>query len=203
MPHTLSQNKGFTLVELLVVIAIVAVLSTVVIITLNPAELLRQTRDSTRISDMATMKSAIALYLADVLEPDIGGAGAGTTCYVSAPPSTPAMAANCGGAFPATVTMQTQPTDATTARKVDSNGWIPVNFTTISAGTPLGSLPIDPVNNATYFYAYAANASLQYEIDAVMESTRYNSGTGNVMDKDGGDVDEFYEVGTNLEITGV
>ncbi|KKW47096.1 MAG: hypothetical protein UY99_C0042G0007, partial [Parcubacteria group bacterium GW2011_GWA1_59_11] len=44
------MRSSFTLIELLVVIAIVAILSAVVIITLNPAELLKQSRDSNRLS---------------------------------------------------------------------------------------------------------------------------------------------------------
>src|SRR5271154_4705198 len=62
-----SKNRsGFTLIELLVVIAIIAILAVVVILTLNPAELLRQARDSNRVSDFATLKSSIGLYAADV-----------------------------------------------------------------------------------------------------------------------------------------
>src|SRR5580704_3649915 len=61
-----KNRKGFTLIELLVVIAIIAVLAVVVVLTLNPAELLRQARDSNRISDFATLKSAIGLYSEDV-----------------------------------------------------------------------------------------------------------------------------------------
>src|SRR5471030_3210736 len=61
-----KNRSGFTLIELLVVIAIIAILSVVVILTLNPAELLRQARDSNRVSDFATLKSALGLYAADV-----------------------------------------------------------------------------------------------------------------------------------------
>ncbi|MBI2888821.1 MAG: prepilin-type N-terminal cleavage/methylation domain-containing protein, partial [Candidatus Liptonbacteria bacterium] len=51
-----AQEKGFTLIELLVVIAIVAILAVVLILTLNPAQILAQSRDSTRISDLNTVK---------------------------------------------------------------------------------------------------------------------------------------------------
>ena len=54
-----NKKKGFTLIEFLVVIAIIAILAVVVVLTLNPAELLRQARDSNRVSDFATFKSAI------------------------------------------------------------------------------------------------------------------------------------------------
>ena len=57
-----NLKKGFTLIELLIVIAILAVLSVAVVLVLNPAELLKQARDSTRISDMAAINSASYLY---------------------------------------------------------------------------------------------------------------------------------------------
>src|SRR5579864_7625913 len=76
-------QQAFTLIELLVVIAVVAILSVVVILTLNPAELLRQSRDANRLSDLAVTKSAIAFYLASVTSPAIGDAGSASgTCYV-------------------------------------------------------------------------------------------------------------------------
>ena len=61
-----AKAKGFTLIELLIVIGIIAVLAVVVLLTLNPAELLRQARDSNRVSDLASLNSALSYYLADV-----------------------------------------------------------------------------------------------------------------------------------------
>ena len=62
------NRKGFTLIELLVVIAILAVLAVAVTLILNPAELVRQGRDSTRLSDIGTVHRAIGLYFADQQE---------------------------------------------------------------------------------------------------------------------------------------
>ncbi len=188
-----QKQKGFTLIELLVVVSIIAILSVFVILTLNPAQMLKQARDSQRISDMTTIKSAMALYLADVASPAIGTAN---LCYASAllTPNT----SGCGGRMvAATVTTTT----AANAASTTGNGWIPVNFATISAGSPLGSEPLDPVNNATYFYSYATNGSpsFQFEIDAHMESTKYaQGGTSDVESTDGGSSSTVYEVGTNL-----
>ena len=49
-----SSRSAFTLIELLVVIAILAILAVVVVLVLNPAELLKQSRDANRLSDMQT-----------------------------------------------------------------------------------------------------------------------------------------------------
>ena len=95
------KQKGFTLIELLVVIAIIAILAVVVVLTLNPAELLRQARDSNRVSDFATMKSALSLYATDVSTSTWMGGGTSTsTIYTSGPttitaPIATSTTANC------------------------------------------------------------------------------------------------------------
>src|SRR3989344_4301770 len=58
-------NKGFTLIELLVVIAILGILATLVVLAINPAEIQRKSRDATRLSDVATIRKAIDLSIAD------------------------------------------------------------------------------------------------------------------------------------------
>ena len=55
------MHKGFTLIELLIVIAILAILATTVVLVLNPAQILAETRDGQRLNDMGTLQSAISL----------------------------------------------------------------------------------------------------------------------------------------------
>ncbi|MDP3948560.1 MAG: type II secretion system protein [bacterium] len=187
-----SLQKGFTLIELLVVIAILSILAVAVILTLNPAQMLKQARDSQRISDMSTLKSAIGLYLADVTSPSMGTS---TNCYVSFSGSS---ATACTGRMTATTVVTTT---AANAGSTTGGGWIPINFTAISSGSPLGAEPVDPINNATYFYSYATNGSsnFQFEINADMESTRYaSSGSSDVEGTDGGSSSTIYEVGSSL-----
>ena len=195
------MKKGFTLIELLVVIAILAVLATAVVLAINPAELIRQARDSTRISDLAAINSAIALYLSDITSPGLGGPNgasctnaarctSGTTEFFSA------SIGSCG-------------TNATTT--VDGNGWVSVDLADISSGSPLSRLPLDPNNGqgsgdcaadgtTVCFYAFGCNGT-NYEINAVMESTKFaDDGGAAVEDTDGGDQLDIYEVGNNLAL---
>jgi prepilin-type N-terminal cleavage/methylation domain-containing protein len=181
-----KAEKGFTLIELLVVIGIIAILAVVVILTINPAELLRQARDSSRISDLGTLKAALSLYLADVNSPVLSPSY--SNCYQS---NSTAAGGGCS------VFASGQTAVASSSRKVNSTGWVPVDFTKMSSGAPIGTLPVDPVNDTTHYYAYAASSSLVFVIDAFMESTRYKKGGANdVVSTDGGDQDTVYEVGT-------
>jgi prepilin-type N-terminal cleavage/methylation domain-containing protein len=195
----IKRKNGFTLIELLVVIAIIAVLSVVVILTLNPAELLKQARDSNRISDLSTLKTAISLYLVDAIVPNIASSSAGYgSCYLSTTSGNGTTSAKCGD-FTNVYASNVSTTQAN-YRKNDSTGWLPVNFSQITFGTPLGVLPIDPTNNSNYYYAYAATSSGGYffELDASMESRKYNAST---TGSDGGDNANEYEFGNQPGLT--
>jgi prepilin-type N-terminal cleavage/methylation domain-containing protein len=180
-----NRNKniitGFTLIELLVVIAILAVLMVAVALILNPAELIKQGRDATRLSDLAAVHSAVALYLADISIPEFTNS---TRCTAD---GSPPSGSSC--------------TVVTTSTAVDGSGWVNIDFTGISSGSPLSRLPLDPINNSDWFYAYKGNENGDYEIITKMESIRYSYNDGepggsDVESTDGGDDDDWYEIGT-------
>lgn len=179
-----KQQKGFTLLELLIVIAILAVLATVAVLVINPVEYLRQARDSQRVNDLAAVKGAINLYLTSATTPDLttGVAGDAARCMV-------------GTASPFAMLASVCVTNAT--RAVNGTGWVLADIGSITGGSPLPTLPQDPTNNATYFYAYAANETANtYELDAKLESTKFT--TDQDLDgKDGGNQPAWYEIGND------
>ena len=82
-------------------------------------------------------------------------------------------------------------------------GWVNVNLAAITGGSPLSSLPLDPVNDATNYYAFERTSILTYEIDANMESAKYVSGGGSDVEsnnKDGGNNGIWYEVGNDAAL---
>lgn len=204
------MQKGFTLIELLVVIAIIAVLSVVVVLTLNPAELIRQARDSNRISDLNTTKSAISLFLADTASSTglLGGTAANyNTCYVDSIQSGangPTSTALCVVIFSkAPVPTIVASTTSALRRGVGGTGWIPINFSAVSSGAPIGALPVDPLDNdGIHYYVYRASSTAStFKLGVKTESTKYgNGGTADVASTDGGNDVNSYETGTDLSL---
>lgn len=194
-----NVKRGFTLIELLIVIGILAVLATITVLVLNPAELFRQARDSQRISDLGSLKGAISLYLTTVSSPNLENNGAGGfTCAANYGSDKPILA----NPFALARTFVATP-GATSS--VDGTGWVRVDFTDIQGGSPLSVLPTDPnKTDLNYFYAYGCDQSsvttpLTFEISANMESVRYSNGgtsADDVEGTDGGNQVSRYEVGT-------
>ncbi len=193
----MSNKYGFTLIELLIVIAVVAILSVVVILALNPAELLKQSRDSNRISDMDTVNRALSLFQVD----NPGGSfGTASTTYISYPDSS-SSCANLGistSTLPSGWTYGCAP--ISTYAKTNGTGWVPVNLSNISSGSPLSKLPVDPTNTTSTnnYYTYVGNSS-NWALSTLLESSKYLSQTAG---KDGGYDPGRYEKGSSLAMIG-
>ena len=217
------------MLELLIVIAIIAVLSVVLIVALNPAETLKKTRDSQRISDLSSLKTAIGIYTTSKITPYLdgedgvnpatindrchGGVALDEKIFVSYP-------VTGGGAI-----LDVNPTDAaggfaqpanvTAAAAVNGTGWVPVDVASIAGGSPISNMPIDPTNDATagtstlavidnsaLMYRYACSKdNLTFELDTKLESAAYTVDDAKAT-KDGGDNTNLFETGTDLSILG-
>jgi type IV pilus assembly protein PilA len=58
----MTGKRGFTLLEILLVVAAIAILAGIVIVAINPAEQLGQTRNAQRKTDVRTILSAIQQF---------------------------------------------------------------------------------------------------------------------------------------------
>lgn len=218
-----SKKEGFTLLELLIVIGILAILGAVVIFVLNPAETLRETRDSQRISDLATIKTALGLYLTATSTPYLGATGDNTACEAT-PGATYAAGDRVFYSTPlntASITDTTidgssngiaTQTPSGSLRNVGGEGWIPVHLISLASGAPLDAWPIDPTNSITTLSTVSATdlvyrfgcavTPITFEIDARLEAAKNISGSSEKLTTDGGNNSSRYEAGTDLRILG-
>jgi len=186
-----NRIRSFTLVELLIVIAILAVLAAAVVIVLNPAELLAQARDSQRITDLKTTKDAIDLFVLDNPSASLGTA---ERVYISLP-DTVSNCPNLTASLPALPAgWEYVCSTSEDLRNTDGTGWIPLNFSAITGGSPIPYLPIDPNNEVSTgrYYAYVMGGS--YSLSALMEAQK------SFAIKDGGQYMEMFEVGSDLSL---
>src|SRR3989344_2185445 len=193
--RNLKSAQAFTLIELLVVIAVLAVLSTAAVLVINPAELIKRSRDSRRLQELNELNKAISLLVADKPAADLG---LSSKVYISLPDSDP----DCLNILatlpplPSTGGWGYKCATQDNFRKVDGFGWIPANLTALSTGSPLATLPIDPVNTVQdgYYYTYVPGGS--WKLTAVFEAKK----TMTKMANDGGPDPSIYETGSNLNL---
>lgn len=176
-------------------------------------------------SDLSTIKSAIALYTTTVTPIYLGGASSNAACKSGASWAAGQKifySVDSSGSY--AITDQLFDGSITTNQPAagqvvvgnlaltSGSGWIPVNLDGVTGGSPISNLPVDPTNTVTvgavvntdlvYRYAcYVSGAIKAFEIDAALESTAYTV-TDNKYTKDGGNNSNFFEVGTKLDILG-
>ena len=222
---TNKEKRGFTLLELLIVIAIIAILAVVIIIVLDPAETLKKSRDAQRLSDLSSLKNSLGVYATTTSTPQMAGTSntgckgntgtdtayvASDNIYYSLPSSSVITDTTLDGgtaSVPAAVQAST-----TNYRLTNGAGWLPVNMDSLVSGSPISNLPADPINTITvlsgvvstdFVYRYVCSEKTgRYEIDSQMESASFASGSADVRANDGGNNNNYYEVGTNLQLLG-
>jgi len=183
--RSVATEGSFTLIELLIVIGILAVLVAAIIITLNPAQLLAQARDSKRQQDLSALNQALNTITA--LDQSLF-MGTSSIVYTSLPDSTTTCASWNLPSLPSGWQYHCSPT--TTLQNTDGTGWIPVNFKTTGV-VSLSSLPIDPQNTSStgLYYTYVTGGSFQ--LASHFESAKYQATEGS---------DAMYTVGSNTTL---
>jgi prepilin-type N-terminal cleavage/methylation domain-containing protein len=193
----LPFRRAFTLVEVLVVVGLIAVLTTVVLLTLNPLDFLKQGRDSTRLNDLSNLLRTLNYIKAESPQTFFGNP---KTIYISRPD--PNLTGDSTSTCP-NMNLPSLPNDYSyqcvsqeNLKKTDGKGWIPIDFRN-QAIFRLSKLPTDPKNDENYYYTYVYDPNTQsFEIDTVLESKKQK----HLLSKDNGDNDNLYELGTNLTL---
>lgn len=198
------NRRGFTLLELLIVISIIAILSVIVILVLNPSEMLKKARDSQRTADLNTIKTTLGLYMVGTNVPYLGLNGTSNTGCSAGSRYIWFSKSGVSGIVDTNATA-TSSASQSIAGKTNGTGWIPVNLSSLSGGSPISSWPVDPVNSVANLsapsatdlvYRYSCNSATQFEVDASLESIANAA----KLVADGGDNPTLYEAGTNLTV---
>lgn len=202
MSKSKNLEKGFTLLELIITITVLAILISIVVIAINPAEQLARARDTKRVSDLDAIKSAIVLYAATAtttVNLD-GEATANTKCKNGSGTDTWWANTAAGVLAPPSGFATVTSTDQT----VGTAGWLKARLDQTPGGTPLSNLPLDPSNGTgaltTFYYSYSCDVNDKtFELTARLESTYFMTDI-DTDGTDGGNSTSTYEAGTKLTI---
>jgi prepilin-type N-terminal cleavage/methylation domain-containing protein len=189
MESSLQNNKGMTFIEILVVMGIISILFSSFFYIWNTMDVFRKSRDSKRINDLQLLDTALKTLLFTERNINLGEEN---IIYTSLPDSS----STCGSynLIPLFSPYSYRCQTSDNYLKVDGNGWLPINFT-LGKILTISVLPIDPLNNKDYFYAYQVRYG-RYKLTARFE----NKTNISKMANDGGFEPTLYEVGSDLFI---
>lgn len=168
-------------------------LAAVVVVVINPADMLKRARDGRRMTELAGINRALGYYQTLVGDTGMGSA---SVVYISLPDTDNTGPRDCDE-----YTLPAIPSDwsyycayQNEYRRPDGTGWVPVNFSSMPTGSPFAAIPIDPQNNTSYYYTYITGSS--WVLRALLESQKLTEQAAN----DGGVADAAFEKGTNLSL---
>ncbi len=189
--HYLS--KSFTLIELLIVLAIIAIIAAILIVIIKPTEIFKETRDKQRISDLHKIENLInMMYVYNPAFNELDYASS-QVIYLSLKDSS----STCGTYLSQGRIPQPPPGYSyhcsSDPQNMNGTGWIPIPFSE-NTFIALTKLPIDPINDPPYYYAFVIGGS--YLLYAQLEKIGRNSPSFN----DNDNFPHLYSVGTNKNL---
>ena len=133
----MKKQKGFTLIELLVVIAIIGLLATIVLVSVNSAR--EKARDAKRKTDLHQIHLALEIFYSNK-DSYID------TWEICGDTSAGCSGCGCGG-----------------EAAFSYGNWSPTfgNLHRALVQDYISALPIDPVNNSSYYYYFEPNCGSQ------------------------------------------
>lgn len=177
--------KGFTIIELLIVIAILGVLAVALLITINPGEAQKKTRDAQRLAHLKTLQTLIDQFIND------GNAATGAI-----------LTAGTG------VSSTVAPAGAKNGQACGATSWLGINTCAYGA-----TVPLDPNNGVTRTFVNATTPAVttgpitaqyraqitgsDYEVNVLQESV---SNASKVSSDGGNNSAQWVEVGTSLTL---
>jgi len=152
------NRKTFTLIELLIGIFILTSIIGLIISIIKPTEIYKKARDNQRIVDLNFLESNIKSYLLLANTSSIYATSTLNRVFLSLVLPSFATNTNCKNYFP---TLPDLPSGweyvcSKTPTSTDGTGWIPIDFRNYMIYT-ITNLPLDPLNNSNYYYAFIAN----------------------------------------------
>lgn len=174
--------KGFTIIELLIVIAILGVLAVALLITINPGEAQKKTRDAERLSHLKTLQILLDQFIND-------GKSASGNIITAAGVNSSAVTANNSQACGASSWLGIDTCAYGATVPLDPNNGVSRTFITNAGNTP-------PTTGTVTAQYKAQITGSDYEVNVMQESAANASKIGS----DGGNSAQWVEIGTKLDL---
>ena len=187
------KTNAFTFLEIFIVMLILGLLFALVAkLSLKNYQ---SVHDSNRMKDLKTLETALKFVTLE--NPDIKLSSSTNIIYLSLKDNSPTCTSYISNLPPLPQGYEYR--CSPNPENIDGTGWIPIDFTKFNL-VNISVLPIDPVNQPPYYYAYVADNNTQkYEVIANLESNN-NKGPNTISDNDGGTSPYLYEVGSDKSL---